>query len=233
MENAEHIQGGETAFKPIRVWDLPTRLFHWLLVILVALSFVTAEIGGTTMQYHARSGYTILALLLFRFVWGFIGGRHSRFAAFVCGPVAVKKYAAGLLGRNHPPYLGHNPLGGWSVIAMLLALFVQAGTGLFANDDIMTQGPLFAWVSNQTSNWLTRIHTFNQGVIVLLVCVHVGAIAFYFFFKGENLLQPMITGVKRWTGEAAESATDHIWPAIAVAALAAIAVWLLVRSGAL
>ena len=182
------------------------------------------------MQYHALSGYAILALLLFRVMWGFIGGRPSRFVSFVRGPAAVRGYAASLLRRDHPPCLGHNPLGGWSVIAMLLTLFLQVGTGLFANDNILTQGPLYGWVSNQTSNWLTRIHKFNQQIIVFLVIVHVSAILFYLFFKGDNLLRPMITGTKQWAGNFAEPVGDRIWVAVVVTALAAIAVYLLVRS---
>ena len=114
---------------------------------------------------------------------------------------------------------------------MLLALFVQAGTGLFANDDIATEGPLFVWVSKQTSDWLTRIHKFNQEIIVLLIAIHVCAILFYLFFKRENLLKPMITGVKQWSGKAAESVADRNWLAMVIAALAAVAIYLLVRSG--
>ena len=224
-------QVGKTVFNRIRVWDLPTRLFHWVLVILVGTSFLTAAVGGNAMQYHERCGYAVLALLLFRLVWGFVGGHPSRFFSFMRGPAAVTKYATALLRGESKPYLGHNPLGGWSVIAMLLALFVQAGTGLFANDEIATQGPLFGWVSNQTSSLLTGIHTFNQGVIIVLVSVHVCAILFYLFFKHENLIRPMITGVKQWAGNAAEAVADRTWLAVVIATLAAIAVYLLVRSG--
>jgi cytochrome b len=220
-----------TAVRRIQVWDLPTRIFHWLLVALVITSFVTAAIGGNAMQYHERCGYTILALLLFRIVWGFAGGRPSRFSSFVRGPAVVVKYVLSLFGRNPVSCLGHNPLGGWSVIAMLLALLVQAGTGLFANDEIMTQGPLFALVSNRTSNWLTGIHTFNAGLIVLLVSIHVCAIFFYLLFKGENLIMPMITGVKQWSGNYSASVANPTWTAVVIAALAAVAVYLLVRLG--
>ena len=124
----------------ILVWDLPVRLFHWLLVMLVIVSFVTGELGGTWMQIHLWSGYTILGLLLFRLAWGFIGGHHARFSSFVRGPNAVRRYARTLWDRSAPRHLGHNPLGGWSVLAMLLLLLFQVATGLFANDDIFTQG---------------------------------------------------------------------------------------------
>ena len=139
----------------VTVWDLPTRLFHWLLVGFVVTSFVTVEIGGNAMQIHELSGFVILSLLLFRVGWGFFGSRPSRFSDFVHGPKAVLSYVRGLLRNDTPPHFGHNPLGGWSIVAMLLALFVQAGTGLFANDDIMTEGPLYSWVNKATTGHMT------------------------------------------------------------------------------
>ena len=182
----------------VRVWDLPTRLFHWLLVLLVTVSFVTGKLGGTAMQYHEWSGAAILVLVLFRVLWGFVGGMPSRFATFMRGPRKVFDYAGSLLGKGHDPYLGHNPMGAWSIVAMLTALLVQAGTGLFANDDILTEGPLFHWVSKDTSDWLTRIHHMNQNILIGLVALHLGAIVFYWVVKRENLIVPMITGCKRW-----------------------------------
>jgi len=223
MENSERPP------RSILVWDFPTRLFHWLLVIFVIISFVTGTIGGNAMQYHEWCGSTILALLLFRLVWGFVGSRESRFVTFVRGPSAVVRYATTLLRSDSTQSRGHNPLGGWSIIAMLLALLVQTTTGLFANDDIVTQGPLFDWVSNATSDWLTRVHKLNQEVIIVLVCIHVLAVLFYFFFKRENLVKPMITGVKQWGEAEPESATGRTWMAVVIAGLVALAVYLLVR----
>ena len=182
--------------KRVLVWDLPTRLFHWLLVILVGTSFVTAKMGGNAMRYHEWSGFAILALLLFRVVWGFVGSRESRFATFIRDPAKVFTYATNFLHRNSPRYLGHNPLGGWSIVAMLLALFIQAATGLFANDNIATVGPLYAWVSKETSDWLSGIHKLNQKIIVVLVSIHLFAVLFHLLFKRENLVTPMITGIK-------------------------------------
>ena len=218
--------------KPIRVWDLPTRLFHWLLAVLFTVSFLTAAMGGNAMPYHEKSGYAILTLLVFRMVWGFVGGRESRFTSFVRGPKAVAGYAASLMDRSSTPHLGHNPLGGWSVIAMLTTLFIQAGTGLFANDDIFTQGPLYYLVNDETSHLLTNIHKFNQEILILLVAVHICAIFFYLFYKRENLIIPMITGFKQWAGNAVEPDANHAWPAVVIAALSAVAVYLLVHSGA-
>ncbi len=219
----------ESASRSVLVWDLPTRLFHWLLVVLVIISFVTGKIGGNAMQYHECSGFTIAALLLFRLIWGFVGGRESRFGTFVRGPSAVVRYARTLLRSDSTPFLGHNPLGGWSIIAMLFALLVQAATGLFANDDIITEGPLFDWVSKATSDGLTRIHKLNQEVIIVLVCIHVLAVLFYLFYKRENLVKPMIFGVKEWRGTGPQPATGRSWIAALIAGLAALAVYLLVR----
>lgn len=230
MENTKLTKGNvESAPRSILVWDLPTRLFHWLLVVLVVISFVTGKIGGNAMQYHEWSGFTILALLLFRLAWGFIGGRESRFATFIRSPSAVVRYATTLVRNDSTHFLGHNPLGGWSIIAMLFALLVQAATGLFANDDIITEGPLSDWVSKATSDWLTRVHKLNQEVIIALVSIHVLAVLFYFFFKRENLVKPMITGVKEWSGIGPQPATGRSWIAVVIAGLAALTVYLLVR----
>ncbi len=214
--------------RTLLVWDLPTRLFHWLLVILVLTSFVTGVLGGLWMGYHKLSGYCILGLMVFRLAWGFVGGQHARFTSFVRGPGAVLHYARNLLHDDAPGYLGHNPMGGWSVLAMIAALLVQAATGLFANDDILTQGPLYPWVSKATSDWLTRIHLFNQGLILALVAVHVMAILFYLINKHENLIRPMFTGRKSWYGEGQASA-NRLARALIVAGLSAAGVYLLVR----
>ena len=157
--------------RPILVWDLPTRLFHWLLAALVITSFVTGKIGGLWMQYHMWSGYAILELIGFRLAWGVVGGRHARFSAFLRGPGAVLRYVLTMHRRDTPEPLGHNPLGGWSVMAMLITLLIQALTGLFANDDIFIEGPLFSWVNKAASDWLTHVHRLNQKIILLLVAV--------------------------------------------------------------
>ncbi len=203
----------------IPVWDIPTRIFHWLLVGLVIFSFITGKIGGLTMQYHEWSGFAVLCLVAFRLVWGFIGGQQSRFSAFVKGPVTVFRYLSSLLKTDSGPHIGHNPLGGWSIIAMLISLLLQAGTGLFANDDILTEGPLYDLVSKQTSDWLTGLHQLNQKVLIGLVALHIGAILFYLFAKGENLLIPMITGKKTW-----EQEIDCSWGSPLLALLLAVVV---------
>ena len=193
-----HASSPETPSQTVLVWDLPTRIFHWLIVVLVAFSFYTGKTGGTLMQYHEWSGVAILVLVLFRVLWGFWGGAYARFAAFLKGSQAVRRYASSLFGRDYQSHLGHNPLGGWSIVAMLVSLFVQATSGLFANDDIFTEGPLYAWVSKDTSDWLTGIHHINQNVLLGLVALHLGAIAFHLVVKRENLIAPMVTGRKAW-----------------------------------
>jgi cytochrome b len=213
----------------ILVWDFPTRLFHWLLVIFVIISFATGKIGGNAMQYHKLSGFTILVLILFRLIWGIVGSGESRFATFIKGPSTVVRYSMALLRKDSPPCLGHNPLGGWSIIAMLFALLVQAATGLFANDDIATEGPLYGWVSKATSDGLTRIHRLNQEVIIALVSIHVLAVLFYLVYKRENLVKPMITGVKQWSGTEPNPASGRTWIAALITGLAGVAVYFLVQ----
>ena len=182
----------------VLVWDLPTRLFHWLLVGFVTIAAITAKLGGLAMQYHEWCGVAILVLVTFRLLWGVVGGTHALFAAFIVRPRTVIAYARSLLRGNAERCLGHNPLGGWSIIAMLTALGVQVGTGLFANDDIFTEGPLAHWVSKATSDVLTHIHHTNKFILIGLVGVHMAAVAFYYAVKRENLVTPMVTGYKRW-----------------------------------
>jgi cytochrome b len=211
---------------PLRVlvWDLPTRAFHWLLVLLVTVSFVTGKMGGTAMGYHEWSGVTILGLILFRVLWGFWGGIPSRFTSFVCGPGKVLAYGRALLGKGHEAYLGHNPMGAWSILAMLTVLGIQTGTGLFANDDIFTEGPLFHLVSKKTSDWLTAIHRINQDILMALVVLHLTAILFYWAVKRENLILPMITGRKHWH-QAVRDADRHPARALVLAAILAAGVY--------
>jgi cytochrome b len=214
----------------VLVWDLPTRLFHWLLVALVAASFASGKIGGNAMLYHEWCGEAILVLLIFRVAWGVVGSSPSRFRTFLAGPSTVLRYANTLFRRDGDHHLSHNPLGGWSVMAMLLALLIQAGTGLFANDDIATEGPLYKWVSKAASDRLTSIHLFNQEVIIILVAVHVAAVLFHLIYKKENLITPMITGLKSWEGSPkAEMTPAPVWRAALAAAVAAGAVYFLVR----
>jgi cytochrome b len=215
----------------LRVWDLPVRLFHWALVVLLAISFTTAQIGGNALQYHEWSGFSVLALVLFRVLWGFLGSTHARFADFLRGPRAALAYARSLLRGPIVFYAGHNPLGGWMVVLLLASLLLQAGTGLFANDDIMMEGPLAEHVSKDTSDLLTRVHKINFKVLLTLLVVHVAAALFYLSVKRENLIRPMVTGYKLvpQTQPAQDRRGGPLWLAGVLLALCAAAVWAIVR----
>lgn len=175
----------------ILVWDLPLRLCHWLLALLVALAAITATVGGNAMDWHGRIGVAIVGLLAFRVAWGFIGPTHARFASFVRGPGAIGAYL-----RGEWRGLGHNPLGALSVLGMLTALSVQAAVGLFANDDIAFTGPLYALVSKGTSDYLTGLHHKGVWLVALLVATHLAAIVYYVRIRKDDLLRPMITGYR-------------------------------------
>jgi cytochrome b len=178
------------------VWDLPVRIFHWVLVLLVVSQIVTATIGGNAMEYHALGGYSILTLVLFRILWGFAGGTHARFSDFLRGPAAVARYAHMLIKGTAESHRGHNPLGGWSVVLMLLSLLVQAVTGLFANDDVMMEGPLAKHVSDDASALFTVIHDINAGIVLTLISLHILAVLFYLLRRKQDLIGPMFTGRK-------------------------------------
>ena len=211
----------------IRVWDLPTRLFHWLLALCVVGLVVTGQIGGNATPWHARLGYTVLALLLFRLVWGFIGGHWSRFRSFVRAPSAVLAY---LGGRAHPDHLvGHNPLGAGSVLAMLLVLLAQAGTGLFVDDEEGFTGPLNRFVSSARGLALTSYHrSVGQWLVIALVALHVAAIVYYVHRKRETLVRPMITGDKELVHPATPARDDlgsRTIAAVVVLACAGMVAW--------
>lgn len=200
-----------------RVWDLPTRAFHWLLVLCVVGSFVTVKIGGNAMVWHGRIGLTVVGLLVFRIVWGFVGSTHARFCSFVRGPAAIRAY---LRGEWHGE--GHNPLGALSVLGLLGLLLALVATGLFANDDIAFEGPLYALVGKGLSDRMRGIHHLFEPVIILLVFLHVAAIAFYVRVRKESLVMPMITGWKDGSGESAQGGGALAFVVALVIALAAV-----------
>ena len=156
---------------PMRVWDAPTRLFHWALVILLGISWLTESRGW--MRVHMLSGYSIIALLLFRVAWGFAGSQTARFSQFIRGPQAALRHLAHLLRREPDTEVGHNAAGGWMVLVMLALLMVQVATGLCANDDANTEGPLFNYVGKEWSDWLSHIHAVNFVLIQIAVVLHV------------------------------------------------------------
>jgi cytochrome b len=178
--------------KIIRVWDLPIRLFHWLLVLCIIGSLVSVNLGGNAMEWHAYFGYSVLTLLIFRVTWGFVGSTHARFSSFFPNHKKILDYLQGKAPRT----LGHNPLGAMSVFALLFALSIQVLTGLFADDEIAFQGPLSKYVSNSFVSILSEIHESNQVVIYTLITIHIAAIVYYKKFKREDLITPMISGDK-------------------------------------
>jgi cytochrome b len=178
--------------KIIRVWDLPIRLFHWILVFCIVGSIISVNIGGNAIEWHAYFGYSILVLLLFRVIWGFIGSTHARFASFFPSREGLLNYLSG----KSPRVLGHNPLGAISVFALLLVLSVQVFTGLFVDDEIAFQGPLSKYVPNVIVSLFSEIHEANQVLIYTLVAIHIAAILYYRKFKGEDLIKPMLSGDK-------------------------------------
>jgi cytochrome b len=215
----------------IRVWDLPTRLFHVALATLVVFSFVTGKLGAGWMTWHMKSGYAILALLVFRLAWGIAGGSTARFTQFIAGPGQVLRYSRELVARRPPFTAGHNPLGGWMVVFMLAILLLQAGTGLFADDEIATQGPLAATVSDALVARLTTFHKYNEWLIVAAVAVHVAAVATYQWIFRFDLIGPMAHGFKRVPDGL--DATELAHPSLGLAAglfaaSAALVYWLVV-----
>jgi len=191
----------------VRVWDLPTRLFHWALVACIAGLAVSGYLGGSAMEWHARTGYAVLTLLLFRIVWGLVGGRWSRFASFLHSPASVIGY---LRGRAHPDHLvGHNPVGAGSVFAMLVFLLAQVATGLFGDDEISFTGPLNKFVDTSKGLAATWYHKrIGQWVLLGLILLHVAAVLFYLWKKNENLIRPMLDGDKEIAAAVAPSRDD-------------------------
>ncbi|MFM7276036.1 MAG: cytochrome b/b6 domain-containing protein [Gammaproteobacteria bacterium] len=199
------------------VWDLPTRVFHWSLLPLLAAAWTSAEQGW--MDVHAWCGYSLLTLLLFRVAWGFAGSTHSRFADFLRGPSEVIAHFRG----NAAERPGHNAAGGWSVMAMLSLLLVQGLTGLFNEDDISFSGPL-SHLAGKMAGAIHEWHELNFDLLLVLVVVHVATILLY-LKRGRNLLRAMV-----WGGVAAPGARQTpAWLALAFLAVAALALWGVLR----
>ena len=182
---------------PIRVWDLPTRLFHWTLAVAVVGSVVSAKIGGNAMVWHFRFGFLVLTLIAFRLLWGVLGGRWSRFASFIYAPGTVLRYLRGQARADEHLDVGHNPLGSFSVFALLGLLAIQVATGLVADDEIANVGPLNRFVSSATASQATGWHKeYGSWIVIALVVLHVLAIFYYLFKKRHNLIRPMLVGDK-------------------------------------
>ena len=219
--------------KVVRVWDLPTRLFHWALVICFTGLFITGKAGGSAMDWHFRLAYVMASLLLFRLIWGLIGGHWSRFSSFASSPRSLIDYLKGQ--GNAGQGAGHNPLGAWSVFAMLFFLLAQVGTGLFAEDKGDAFGPLSKFVSGATVRLATGYHkNVGQTVLLVLVVLHLAAIAFYYFLKRDNLVKPMVAGDKLVAANVNSSRDDalsRIVGALVLLACAGVVAWVVGLAG--
>jgi cytochrome b len=179
-----------------RVWDLPTRLFHWALTALIIMQYATGEYHVLDMRWHYWLGYATLALIAFRVLWGLVGSQTSRFAEFLRGPDVVLRHIHAYVYQNPQSSIGHNPLGGWSVLALLACVLVQAVSGLFASDDVSEQGPFADHVSAKTMHIMTRLHDWNQNLLLILIALHVVAVLLHLVLKHDNLIVPMLSGRK-------------------------------------
>lgn len=219
--------GSDPAPRALRVWDLPTRLFHWALALSIVGSIISIKSGHT--DWHFRFGYSILTLILFRIVWGFAGPRYARFASF---PPRLAAAWRALRGEDSSQP-GHSALGALSVYALLIACAFQAISGLFANDGILWDGPLRKWVSGSVSDAITGLHLTNRIVLIGLIVLHVLAIAWYRIGKRKNLITPMLTGDSAAAPDGALPARDDAAVRLRAALIligCALAVTLLVRS---
>lgn len=211
----------------VALWDLPTRIVHWSLVVLIPFSWWSAE--NHDLERHRWSGYAVLGLLVFRLIWGFVGSSTSRFGGFVRGPRAVLAHTRG----SGEKMLGHNPLGGWSVVLMLLLLAAQVGLGLFASDDDgIETGPLNHLVSYAAAEQITELHELLFNGLVALIAVHVAAILYYLFIRRENLIGPMVRGSKLLNAEPALRPTIARPLTAIIVAVIAFAVMAWVSKGA-
>jgi cytochrome b len=225
----------ESPDQTVRVWDLPTRLFHWLLALGVIGAVVTARMGGNAMEWHFLLGYGLFVLLAFRLLWGVVGGRWSRFASFLYAPATVLRYLRGQQRAGEHLDVGHNPTASLSVFALLGFLMLQVATGLVSDDDIGNTGPLnklvSADVASQAGSWHSEL---GQWLIITLVGLHVVAIVYYLVRKRINLTRPMLSGEKvlpAGTPASADGWRQRLLAAVLLAACAGIVTWVVKRGG--
>lgn len=205
----------------ITIWDLPIRIFHWTLLILVSAAIISALMGGNAMQWHGRFGAGVLGLVAFRLTWGIIGSSYARFTNFVRGPRVIAAYL-----RGQWQGIGHNPLGALSVLGMLAVLLAQGVTGLFADDDIAFRGPYAILVSSDTSAWITGLHKNNVWILGFVIATHLVALAYYARIKKDKLVKSMLLGYKEVSPELAKPATGGGFGALLIAlTIGAGALW--------
>jgi cytochrome b len=219
----------EPALAPVRVWDLPTRAFHWALALAVVTSVISAKIGGDAMAWHFRSGYLVLTLLSFRLLWGLLGGRWSRFSSFIYSPGTLLRHVRGRAAAHERLEVGHSPTGALSVLAMLGLLCAQGASGLVADDEIANQGPLYRYASSDTVLAATAWHkTWGQWLVLALVALHVAAVVYYLVRKRVDLVRPMLHGDKLLppgTPASADGAAQRALALLLLALCAGAAAW--------
>lgn len=203
-----------------RVWDLPTRFFHWSIVALVVAQYLSGEFHLLSMRWHYLLGYALLGLVVFRLIWGIVGAQTSRFSQFVRGPVTVARYAVASLRGTATHSVGHNPLGGWSVVVLLTLLALQAGSGLWTTDDVTESGPL---VDAAGASWVrlaSSIHAWTRYALALFVVLHVVAVVLHRVRGGEDLVGPMLHGEKALPADP-QLKFAPVWVAVLAAVVAA------------
>jgi len=199
------------------LWDIPTRIFHWLIICCLPIAWWSAE--EQRFDVHQWTGYTVLVLVSSRVVWGFIGSRHSRFTDFVVGPARVRAYLRGQGSSS----AGHNPLGGWSVLSLLSLLLAQAVSGLFNSDDVLFSGPLYYWADSNFRDAMGVVHDVAFNGLVALVCLHVVAVLYHQVKRKEKLLQAMLRGSA--VGRVGTEAPAPWWRAVIIALLVGLSLW--------
>lgn len=207
--------------RSVKVWDIYTRLFHWALGIAILVCFIAED--QDEMEIHTASGIVVLGLITFRLLWGLVGPHTAQFHRFIRGPQTIIAYIRNSKAAQFQPMVGHSPIGALAVIALLLLVAVQAVTGLFASDDIYTEGPLVKFVSSDFGALATEIHEVNSNLLLVMIALHIAAVLFYRFVKRDNLVLPMITGSKQISsGDATQAASVRERnPLLAIAAIAA------------
>lgn len=214
----------------VRVWDLPVRVMHWTLLALIIGAWLTRKLEGDWFAWHERIGYAVAVIVTTRIIWGVVGTRHARFSDFLRGPGVVFNF---LRSEGAAHFAGHNPAGGWMVLWLIALLGMQVLTGLFANDQVSETGPLFGYVTVGRSDALTTLHKIGFLALQWSVVLHVAAVFWHRWVRGENLVRPMIDGHKPRSivpADAPGIEGSRGWLAIVIAAGAATILWWLVRN---
>ena len=211
-------------------WDLYTRLFHWLLVILIVSAWFTAEFGDMEMKWHKLNGYSIFVLLVFRILWGILGSSTARFKGFFYSPAKTFAYAKTFNEDSPDKYLGHNPLGSWMVFLLLCNVMLQIGTGLFSSDELFAYGPLSDYVNESVARQFTFVHELSFIALMTFIALHISAVLVYLFFRKENLIRPMINGKKpvKDYKDSNEANIEPLWLAVICLTIAVFVVALII-----